>query len=296
MKLKEYVSYLIKQGRSVVFNNKGYFWFNYEKKSVSRAPAFILDEPHVNEISNVFKILKPLILTYNTEPGSPGDTNAYLYITSDKNYSLEKINKNGRRDARIAQRNLEFKFLDWDYISAHGFKAYADTRQRHNLSDGTREAFEKIIDECKGNPAFKALAAVKPGYDDVYGFLKLLEVEDWVEITSSYSMTEHLSLCPNNGLFNYALEYYLADGSINTVSYGVSSIQKESKKEGLHNFKMRIGFDAKPIKRKFIINPSYKFLFNKVSYGFSRILLKIFPSSRKLKKIEGVMSLITAAK
>lgn len=292
MNIKKYVEALRKDGHNIIYEGGDHYWINYESKSSARGPAFILDEPTKEEISKVFDKLKPLVLTYNVLPRSQDDSNSFLYITTDREYSLEKIDKNARRFTRIAQRNLDIKFTDWDNILSNGFQAYSDTRNRNGLSDGKIDNFKRIFTECKNNNAFKTIAAFEPGTNRIYAFLKMIVVDNWVEITSSYSESDYLNLCPNNGMFNAALEFYLAGGKADVVSYGVSSIQKDSKKEGLHNFKVRVGFEAKPVQRIFIVNPKYKFLFNGFTHKTSRILLKIFPSNRQLKKIDGVMNLI----
>src|SRR5690606_13048033 len=289
--MSEYISYLRKEGKTVNEGTGSYYWINYEKGAVARGPAFILDMPGKNEVAGILKKMKPIVITYNvdTETFAP---NSFLYVTSDKSYSLEKLDKNGRRFTRIALRNLDFRFVSWDDVLENGFNAYSDTRSRNGLSDGTFRNFTNVFGECKRNPAFKAIGAFLKENNRMCAFLRIIEENDWVEITSSYSETEYLNTCTNNELFNKALNYYLTGNRENVVSYGVSSIQSESKKEGLHGFKDRAGFEAKPIHRIFLLNPKYKLLVNKVSYKGVRLLLKLFPSDRRLKKIEGVMNMV----
>jgi hypothetical protein len=291
VKLAEYISGLQAEGTTVYYPGREYFWMSYEKKAAARSPAFVLDNVDQNEVKEVFKRLAPVFITYNIE-STEKESNAFLYVSRNYQYDMEKLDKNARRFTRTAHKNFQFRFTDWDNILKNAYPAFADTRARNGLSDGTIENFQKIFNECKKNPAFKTIAAFLPGDEKIHAFLQITEVEDWVEITSAYSENDYLRLCPNNGLFDTAFSYYLKEQRAKVVSYGVSSIQKASKKDTLHDFKLRIGFDAVPVKRVFAVNPKYRPFINKYSYGIVKLLLKMFPHDRRMNKLEGVMSAI----
>lgn len=293
MELARYIEELNKEGKKTLYKGGDSFWVTYEQKAAARGPAFFLGEANNDEIKEVFKNLNPVILTYNTI-GTEEDSNAFLYVSRNYDYDMEKLDKNARRFTRTALKNFKFEFTGWDNILKNGYKAFADTRGRNGLSDGTKENFQRIFSECKRNPAYKSIAAFMQGDEKIHAFLQITEVGDWVEITSAYSENDYLKFCPNNGMFDAAFKYYLAEKRAKVVSYGLSSIQKSSKKDTLHDFKLRIGFDAVPVKRVFVVNPRYKPFINKYSHGIVKLLLKMFPHDRRINKLEGVMSVINA--
>mgnify|MGYP002624192579 CR=1 FL=1 len=259
-------------------------------KFIARSPAFTLTTPTKEELDEVFKKLNPLLITYNVL--SESNENAYLYTIDDNDYELEKLDSTGRRFARKGRANFDIKFVDWEVILEQGLKAFCDTRTRNGLDDGTEDVFLKRMTDNKNNPAFKAIAAFSKDENLLAAYLTVIEVEDWVEITSGYSDNNFLKSYPNNGLFDFALSHYLKEHSFQKVSYGVSSIQKKSNKESLHVFKKRVGFKATPIKRVFLPNPKYKFAFNPISRSAVKLMLKLKKGDRNLLKLEGMFDML----
>lgn len=286
----DYINALKQTGRNTILLNN-HIWSNYtEHKSVMRVPAFILTPPSATEIQEVFKILNPAILSYATA-GAENDHNGYLYCTTNAAYDVELLEKNGRRDARRAMRSFNFGFISWEQLEEQGYKAYNDTRSRNNLSDNTTEHFKKFVQQCRSLHVNYCLAATDIETGMLGGYLVMTIVEDWIEVTGAFSDTDHLNNCPNNGLFHHLQDAYLKTGKVKMISYGYSSVQKGSSIDGLHHFKQRIGFDAVPIKRVFLLKPSLRFIFNPVTGVLVSLMLKLFPKNRPLNKIDGIMRL-----
>jgi hypothetical protein len=287
----DYVNGLELQGRKT-FTCNANIWAKYtEAFTVARTPAFVLSPVTHEEISEVFQALHPAILTYAVQARQPEEGNGYLYVTTNKGYDIEKLDKNGRRDARRALRNYSFRFIGWDHLLKAGYKAYHDTRSRNGLSDHTQADFNALIAQSRIIPPNTCLAAIDE-QGIIGGFLIMTMADDWIEVSGAYSDTGHLQNCPNNGMFHYLQEKFLATGIVTTISYGYSSVQTGSSIDGLHHFKQRIGFDAVPIRRYFILKPSLRFLVNPVSLFAIKSLLKMFPSNRALKKIEGIFKFV----
>lgn len=290
MKFSEYLESINSSGVKTFYLNDDNFWMEISSRVIARSPAFTLKEPSTSEIDSIFENLNPVIITYNVH--AKNKNNAYLYYTDDNDYKLEKLDATGRRFARKGKENFEIKFVEWDEIMNFGMKAYADTRSRNGLDDGTKDEFLKRMTSHSNNPAFKAIGAFTKQNKDFAAYLTVIEVDNWVEITSSYSDNDFLKLYPNNGLFDFALKFYLCDKKSKIVSYGVSSIQSKSNKDSLHVFKLRVGFNALPVNRVFITNPKYKFAFNKVSKSAIKMLLKFKKGDRNLLKLEGLFDML----
>ena len=120
------------------------------------------------------------------------------------------------------------------------------------------------------------------------GFLLIAQVDDWVLI-GGYSTNEFLPLKPNNALVFYAARHYLVKEKLRVVDYGLSSIQAVSKAEGLHSFKVGMGFEPIPVRRVFVVNPMLRPLVNRVSWKLVNGMLKLSPRHRVLKKAEGAL-------
>ena len=177
--------------------------------------------------------------------------------------------------------------------SSTGWPAYRDTRARVGLGDGQQRDFVQRFEQFGRNPAHLLVGAWKG--DALAAFMAVAAVDGWVEIQGSFSSNEHLSACPNDGLAHFVLDRFLCRSGFDLVSYGLSSIQVESGRDGLHRYKSKVGFEAIPVHRAFAVHPALKPLANRLSlWGVKRILDRR-PAARRVRKAYGVLSEILGA-
>lgn len=112
-------------------------------------------------------------------------------------------------------------------------------------------------------------------------------MSDWI----TKEETQQRKFCPNNTLADFVLNYFLKEGQCNVVSYGLSSIQEDSGSEGLHNYKVRVGFQPINVDRSFVLHSYISPVKKQIGLLLS-ILLKILPKNRKLKKAQGIFNKI----
>lgn len=293
VKVEEYYQSLLKAGENVFKENEEYFWIKHEDFSAVRFPEFNLSKPDEKELKKVFKELKCYLLNYTFKPSAESEAESFLYNCDDKEYSIEKLSRSVRRNIRLAQRRLNYGFAEWDDILKHGLKAFADTRTRVGLSDGNEKTFITRFTKFAKNPAHKAAAAWLD--DELVGFMSLIVVDNYVIIQGTFSTDEHRNLRPNNVMADFVLNYYLCENNFELVCYGLSSIQEDTGKEGLHYFKIKVGFDAIPVQRVFILHPNIA-PFKSIIRFVLHLLLLVLPKNRKLKKAAGIMELIKSHK
>ena len=101
-----------------------------------------------------------------------------------------------------------------------------------------------------------------------------------------------LNLRPNDALFFYALSHYMTERACRVVSYGLSSIQAESNRTGLHTFKTKVGFEARPVHRAFALHPLLRPFANRLTLWGVNTALRFMPRDRHLKKAGGVLTYI----
>lgn len=291
--IKKYYESLLKSNINVFQDNDDYFWVKYEKYSVVRFPEFNVQQPTTDEIKKVFKELKCYLLNYTIETNDPNNSNSILYNCRDKDYSLEKLSRSVRRNIRLAQRRLRYDFAEWDEILNGGLKAFADTRKRVGLSDGTERNFINRFTQFSKNEAHKFVATWLD--EEIIGFMTLIIIDDFVIIQGTFSTDEHRSLRPNNVMVDFVLNYFLVDRNYSNVCYGLSSIQEDTGKEGLHYFKVKVGFDAVPVERVFILHPAIRPFKGAISLLLHLVLL-MMPKNRILRKAAGIMDLIKTQK
>lgn len=283
--MKEYYSEVRGSGIDAVKGDNNYLWIKYEGLSAIRFPEFNTSKPTKEEISRVFKELKCLLLNYTLLPENKY-ANSKLYNCTNNDYELQQLSKNARRDIRIAQRNLQFGFASWQEILDCGLKAFADTRMRVGLSDGNEKSFRRRFTQFRKNQAHKVVAAWLD--KEIIAFMSLIVMQDFVVIQGSFSTNDHKKFCPNNGLVDFVNNYFLKVKGFSTVCYGLSSVQENTGEEGLHLYKVRVGFEAIPIQRVFILHPLIA-PFKGIIRLLFRWLKYLLPENRPIKKASGIL-------
>ncbi len=287
--IMEYATDLARSGVQVFPGNVGVFWTRHESSSMMRRPTFHLEPPAPIEVSKVLWHGRVAIASYLIEPDERHPANAWLYTCTDQAYSLDKLAPAVRRNVRRGLKELKIVPLTTEQLFTNGVQAYCDTRRRAGLSDGTPEAFHQNITTCARLPEVNFLGAWKD--DQLAAFLTITEVEDWAEI-GCFSRDALLHCRPNDALMYTVLSRYMVERGFRIVSYGLSSIQAESNAAGLHRFKLKVGFEARPVYRAFVPHPLLRPFANRLTLWGINTILWYRPGDRRLKKAGGVLACI----
>jgi hypothetical protein len=284
MNFNEYCEQLRVGGFKVLVGSENTLWVSHERFSMLRQPTFAFHVPSREEIRSVFKQSHAAVLSFVVKPSGAWVANSCHYLCADPEYSLEKLGRGARYDTRRGLREFEIRFLDQPEIVRLGERAYSDTLARTGLSADHREPFEVAFGRPR--PDRRYLGAVRGNH--LAAFLVVTEVDDWVSI-GGYSANEFLPLRPNNWLIYYVLRHSLVERKFRAVDYGLSSIQADSKAEGLHKFKLKMGFESVAVHRAFVVNPLLRPLANHFSWRLVNGMLKLSPQHPILKKAEGAL-------
>lgn len=285
--LEDYATQLKNAGSRIIAGSERTFWLEAERFGLIRMPTFDTSPPQPTELRQAFRLGKAGVVSYLVEPTRRFPANAFLYLCRDPVYCLEKLPSAFRRNVRRGLDELKIAEVSGEELLEHGLAAYADTRMRIGLSDGTAACFRKRFSArlCCSNHVF--LGAWKNG--TLVGFLSITRVERWAEIEGCFSMNAHLSARPNDALMYSVLSKYLTTGECDLVSYGLSSVQLSDGEAGLHAFKMKVGFQAKPVRRVFAPHPLLRPFVSRVGlWGVSQCL-RMRPGSRQLLKVRGII-------
>ncbi|MGZ3598558.1 MAG: hypothetical protein ACXWQR_13985 [Ktedonobacterales bacterium] len=225
--------------------------------------------------------------SYLVQPDASHPANAWLYLCTDQSYALEKLSPVMRRNVRRGLSELTIASLTPEQLLAHGAPAFCETRRRVGLRDGTPEVFRSRFVPHATLPGRLLLAAWRG--DNVAAFLEITEVDDWAEI-ECFSMDAFLQYRPNDTLLYSALHHYLVERRSRVVSYGLSSIHSESNASGLHRFKTKVGFQAIPVHRAFVLHPLLRPLINRATLWGMKAATQFSPRDNRLKLAYGTLA------
>jgi hypothetical protein len=285
--LEEYRVALARQGVRTLPGSEGTFWRAGTLRSLSRYPDICRQPLAAEEIRRLLRRASAPVATYVREPDEDHPQNAWLYICADREYNLEKLAPNARRDIRRAKRTFRYEFIDHPTLLENGTEAYCNTRQRVGLSDGQPQFFRREFGDFGDNPAHRIVGVWAD--KSFTGFATLTVVDDWVDIYP-YVADEHLKGCPVNGLLDFILDYFLVQHGFRVVNYGLSSIQEVSQAQGLHFFKTRTGFECLPVHRAFVFHPLLTPLVNSASLQVLRMCRWLAPGDVRLRQAAGIIS------
>jgi hypothetical protein len=280
-------------GKKVTPGSQDTIWIAHERGTLVRLPTYNMAHPTSQEINRLFWKDRAVCVSYILDTDKDHPANAWHYICSDREYGLRKLGKGTRSSIKRGIKELKISHITGEELLKYGVQAYCDTRARVGLNDGTAAEFEKKFAE---RTKYKGNVFVGAWKDEqLAAFFSMTEIDDGVEIDGSFSMNDFRKYYPNDTLMFQVLTHYLVDKGKSIVSYGSSSIQTESNEIGLHAFKTKIGFEAKPVHRVFLIHPILRpFASNLMRLGIN-MALRVRPHSRLLKKTEGVLSTISGS-
>jgi hypothetical protein len=290
LSLAEYAEGLARSGLRNLPGARGSLWVRYDSVAMMRIPSFDLDPPPPDDVTRALWQGPATLASYLLKPDDQHLANAWLYICTDRRYGFEKLSPAMRRNVRRGLQELKIAPIDADQLIAHGIQTFRDTLRRNRLSDSTPEAFRSQIALRAKCPGHVFLGAWKD--DQLAGYLSILEVEDWVEITSSFSADALLHFRPNDALLFSALHYYLVEKKYRLVNFGSSSIQSESNRAGLHAFKTKVGFEAQPVHRAFVLHPFLRPFANRLTLLGINTVLRFRPGDLRLKRAGGILGYI----
>jgi hypothetical protein len=285
--MREYAASLAREAVGVLPGSANTWWVRHEGMSLVRRPVPCLDVPPAKEVRSVLWRAGVPVASYVCQPDEQHPQNAWLYVCHKDTYSMSKLGAPVRRHLKRALRELRFDLVSPETFLEHASVAYCDTRRRAGLADGTTVVFRQLFEPFLRNPASFIIGAWKE--NELAAFLTVVMVDDWAEL-GLFSADRYLPLRPNNGLIHVALETLLAGPHCRLVSYGLSSVQEASKAEGLHAFKTRVGFEARPAHRAFVFHPLLRAFANPITLCVLRGCARLHPRSRALNKASGLLA------
>jgi hypothetical protein len=288
--ITEYAADLTSNGVQTILGSLRTFWVEYQYGTMMRIPKFHLAPPTSDEIRQALWYGRARMVSYLLEPDEHHPANTWLYICTDRAYTLDKLSSSRRRNVRLGFKELRIAPLTSEQLLAHGAQAFCDTCRRVGLSGGTLEGFRQFVTANARLPEHVFLGAWKG--NQLAAFLSILEVDDWVDIEGTYSMDALLRYKPNDTLIYSALSHYLVERTCRLVFNGISSIWDESNAAGLHEFKTNMGFEARPVHRAFVPHPLLQLFVNWLTLWAVKTVLRFRPESRRLKKVGGSTGLL----
>jgi hypothetical protein len=267
----------------------GHCWALTHHVSRFRYPCNDLAPVSDAELDELFWRRHVPIVSYFTTV-TESKSNGFLYLCRDPAYSIDKLSANNRSKVRRGLKRFEVRSVTGAEVARMGYRCQVGTHERNLLKPMARDEFERHWENYRPSPIETLFAAVKG--DEMGAFMSVRHLGTWVEIVGTSSATELLSDYPNHALMFTVLENYLRKLGADSVSYGLSSVQTQSKAETLHHFKQSIGYEAIPVTRVVRVHPVLRPVVGPWLRRLASLAERAFPHNRRARAAAGALKLV----
>lgn len=292
--ITEFADSLRKAGRPcVAIPEKGQIWVPGVQHELMRLPLDCLSPVDKAALRAVHAQSGIKIASYMLPDSPPYRANCFDYVCRDREYDVSKLTKYGRRDVRRGLRNFEVRPCRIEEITTRGFAAYSDTEDRHGHALPTADDLTQYCEPDAACRFVRYWGAWDAG-GELAAWVRLLAVDDWAFITTACSCNDALNNCPNNALSYEVTRTVLVEEKRSVISYGISSLQATSNILSLHRFKLRMGYEATPKQRTFVVPALFKPLLGwKALSVMWDLAARARPHSATLSKVAGLSRLLS---
>jgi len=291
--LRQYADYLESTGVSCdMSEDSKSIWAPAARGELQRFPMELTDDADPSVVRSLLKRRGVWVVSYQLEPGTGATANCFDYVCRDNKHEIDKLPKNARRDIRRGLRSFEIRRSSWDEFVAHGFRAHADTNDRHGYAPPADDEVERMARQWRRSPCHEVWGAWAD--NALAAWMVVVRIDDWSWITVVRSCTDALRLCPNNALLYKITRQLLVHEKRQYVTYGLSSIQVKVAELSMHKYKVRMGYQAIPMHRRFVLYPPLRpFIQSRIGSTALEKLAGILPQSANLRKLAGMSRLLS---
>jgi len=291
--LRDYAEFLRAAGRPCVLSHHGAAaWVPGVRGELQRLPMAHIAPADQATLREVLWQRGIWIASYIQASGPALPANCFDYLCEDRGYDVASLSRHARRDIRRGLRNFTVRRASWDEVVEHGFAAYADTETRHGHAPPRREELDQQASRFRGCPCVEVWGAWDAS--GLAAWIRVVKADDWAMIAAACSRHDALRDCPNNAVVYEAARTFFAEENRRWVSFGVSSLQATANLASLHRFKLRMGFEATPRHRTFVVGRLLRpLLQTRPGSWLWDGLAAVRPSSATLSKVAGLARMLS---
>jgi len=282
--LEAHIEWYKKQGYRVVLS-KSSGWVEFAKGVFLAFPYHWVITPTKDEITNLISENKMVALKYSTSLVSPSGQISYHVVYDEPSYSLSSLSKKARYDVKKGLNYASFESISLKRLAYEGWQLQYDTLVRQGRQNSeTKDCWEKMCLAGEDLPGFESWGAIHNG--ELVAALLAFTFNDTISILYQQSKTDHMKFCVNNALTYTFTHNALQRIGIRQVFYGLHSLDAPP---GVDQYKIRMGYSAKPVRQQVVFNPILQIFVNKQSLRLLQWTKILLSENPVLNKAEGML-------
>jgi hypothetical protein len=247
--LKDYRGFISAQGLRIV-EDESCYWVEKRKHFWESAPSHrrVRLSP---AIARKLFALGAFAIRYTCPEGE--GTSTFEYVWDDKDYSLESLHKDAKRNVR---KNLDvciFKPIDFALLIQEGCAINRDVYSRQNREPDfqtNQNHWKTYLETCAGLRFMEAYGVFYKHKLCAYSLA--LFVDDYCYTFHPYAHSDFLKFYPMNVLIFSLVRHILQRPGVSCVSYGVESY---TPRPTLERFKIAMGCRKRVLGRQIVVHP-----------------------------------------
>ena len=250
MNVQTFAEWLRRQGHHIYHTGSTY-WYNAGPRVLQAFPYHWLIQPDPRELRELFLRHQILALRYSTSLDAGEGMISYHVVLEDLNYSLETLRNQARNGIRRGLEKCRIEQVSFDRLAEEGWRLQQDTLERQNRLNSMKQSeWKTICLSAEGLPGFEAWAAVVD--DQLAASIITCRIDDKGYVPYAQSHRDYLGLHVNNALFYTASRDILSRPGVTGIFYCLHSLDAP---ESVDEFKLRMGFAAKPVRQRVALHP-----------------------------------------
>lgn len=273
------------RGRKIV-EACGTLWYSVPNRFLMSLPYQQPLEPIPDEIQALLRSSGALGVRFQSQhwPGIAGG----VYVYRGRDYSLKSVHIKHRPRVRKGLETFEIRPVDEDELLNQGLQLNIDTLVRQGHFDrefGEANQWARFVRAVRECPEISAIGA----FDEkrLCAYMITYREDGWLTILHQMSRQADLKSFPNHALTYWVTKAASEDPSLECVSYGIVPLISI---EGLHEYKLRFGYQVIPYTCAVVLRPEFDFLLNNrfTQWGVQR-LRYLWPNNQRLEMVDTIL-------
>ena len=292
--VEDYLKIAAPDGASYVIASNGReAWVPCSRGELQRWPVECTDEVDEAVLRGLLRRKGVWVVNYQLDATKgPYTPNCFNYVCSDPQYDIERLHKKTRGAIRHGLRSFVVRRISWDELLKHGYPAQLDTTQRHGYSPPEPYHLQQFADRVRNSPCHEAWGAWLG--EDLVAWLVFIKIDNYAAIDNVRSCSAAHRDCPNNAVLYSVTRQLLIEEKRQFVSLGLSSVRADPNRLSLHKYKVRMGYEALPRFRRFVLHPLLRPLIctRSASWFWDKLVVLRHHSAR-LRMVAGMSRLLS---
>jgi len=286
-----YSEWLRRQGQTVVRTASTY-WHSAGFGVYQAFPYQWLIEPGREELQELMSRFCTAALRYSLPAAAESGTSSYHVVYEASDYGFENLGAWARKNVRRGLRQCSVAPISFARYLEDGWALRVDTlaRQQRRVQESRRDWQRRYL-TAADLAGFEIWAAQVR--NQLAATLVVFQIDNWYYMLCQQCHSDYLREHVNNALSFTVTQNLIRRPEVRGIFYGMKSLDAPA---SVDEFKLRMGYQAKPVRQSVAFHPYLAPLANRFSHQLLKAATTLRPGSRWLAKAEGMFRLAVTQK